>query len=101
MKVKSTAPLLIAGINLAATLLVAATAFLAAPAFASGMGPAPWYDPSAGAPSSQRGPSALAEGAHGSSALPAINGYGGMPDNQVGSGTRALSADTKATFAHR
>jgi hypothetical protein len=44
--------------KLIAALLVAASASLAAPAFASGYGPAPFYRPEVGAPSSQRGPSA-------------------------------------------
>jgi hypothetical protein len=35
--------------------LIAMSASLAAPAFASGYGPAPFYNPEVGAPSSQRG----------------------------------------------
>lgn len=41
-----------------AALILAASASVAAPAFASGYGPAPFYRPDVGAPSSQRGPSA-------------------------------------------
>ncbi len=41
-----------------AALLLATSASIAAPAFASGYGPAPFYRPEAGAPSSQRGISA-------------------------------------------
>jgi hypothetical protein len=41
-----------------AAALLAASASFAAPAFASGYGPAPFYNPEVGAPSSQRGPSA-------------------------------------------
>ncbi|PMS38776.1 hypothetical protein B0G57_102409 [Trinickia symbiotica] len=41
-----------------AALVLAASASIAAPAFASGYGPAPFYRPDVGAPSSQRGISA-------------------------------------------
>ncbi|PMS38777.1 hypothetical protein B0G57_102410 [Trinickia symbiotica] len=41
-----------------AALLLATSASIAAPAFASGYGPAPFYRPDVGAPSSQRGISA-------------------------------------------
>lgn len=44
--------------KLIAGLLIAASAAFAAPAFASGFGPAPFYRPDAGAPSSQSGLSA-------------------------------------------
>jgi hypothetical protein len=44
--------------KLIAALLVATSAALATPAFASGYGPAPFYRPDVGAPSSQQGPSA-------------------------------------------
>ena len=44
--------------KLIAAILVAASASLAVPAFASGYGPAPFYNPEVGAPSSQRGQSA-------------------------------------------
>lgn len=43
--------------KLIAALLVTASASLAAPAFAGGYGPAPFYNPEVGAPSSQRGQS--------------------------------------------
>ncbi len=41
--------------KLIAALLLATSASIAAPAFASGYGPAPFYRPEVGAPSSQRG----------------------------------------------
>jgi hypothetical protein len=44
--------------KLVAAALLAATAFVSAPVFASGFGPAPNYNPSAGAPASQHGPDA-------------------------------------------
>jgi hypothetical protein len=43
--------------KLIAALLVTASASFAAPAFAGGYGPAPFYNPEVGAPSSQRGQS--------------------------------------------
>jgi hypothetical protein len=101
MKEKSAAPFLIAGINLVAVALVAATTFFAAPAFASGYGPAPGYNPLAGAPSSQRGPSALASDTQLRQAAATGDAYGGMSDTRSVAGTQALSAETKATFAHR
>jgi hypothetical protein len=44
--------------KLVAAVLLATTAFVSAPVFASGFGPAPYYNPVAGAPASQRGPDA-------------------------------------------
>ena len=68
--------------NLIATLLIAASATLAAPAFASGYGPAPFYRPAVGSPTSQQGPSAQAiaaeEHANGTDA----QAYGGSRDTQ-------------------
>ena len=59
MKSRTLPSLLFLGANLSAVALAAATAVLSAPAFASGYGPATSYDPSLGAPASQRGVSAL------------------------------------------
>jgi hypothetical protein len=74
--------------NLIATLLIAASATLAAPAFASGYGPAPFYRPAVGAPSSQQGPSAQTiaaeEAAHGDN-----RAFGGSRDSLAQSGNRA------------
>jgi hypothetical protein len=88
--------------NLLATLLIAASATLAAPAFASGYGPAPFYRPAAGAPTSQQGPSAQAiaaeEHAHGVDA----NAYGGSRDSlaQSGARTQAANSTNSVFFGH-
>ncbi|BCG02599.1 hypothetical protein PPGU19_071670 (plasmid) [Paraburkholderia sp. PGU19] len=46
------------GNKIIASLVVAVSVSFAAPVFASGYGPAPFYQPAAGAPTSQRGQSA-------------------------------------------
>ncbi|MEM5366415.1 hypothetical protein V4C53_10255 [Paraburkholderia azotifigens] len=60
--------------RLVAAALLAATAFASAPVFASGFGPAPYYNPEAGAPASQRGPVAQASQAGDNTA----HSYGGV-----------------------
>lgn len=74
--------------KLLAALLVAVSASIAAPAFASGYGPAPFYKPQDGAPSSQRGQSAQTLAAeqrdNGSNVA-----YGGVKDASSQSGARA------------
>jgi hypothetical protein len=78
-----------------AALLIAASATLAAPAFASGYGPAPSYRPVAGAPSSQRGPSAQTVAAeHNDAAGSFSTTYGGAADasSQAGSPQPTLSS---------
>jgi hypothetical protein len=63
--------------KIVAALLVAVSATLAAPAFASGYGPAPFYHPAVGAPASQRGERAAADG---------NSAYGGANDQASESG---------------
>ncbi|VXB21327.1 conserved exported hypothetical protein [Burkholderia sp. 8Y] len=88
--------------NLLATLLIAASATIAAPAFASGYGPAPFYRPAVGAPTSQQGPSAQAiaadEHAHGADA----NAFGGSRDSlaQSGARTQAANSTNSVFFGH-
>jgi hypothetical protein len=87
--------------NLIAALLVAVTAAVSAPAFASsGYGPAPTYNPIAGAPASQRGQSAqtvaVEQAAYGANG----NAYGGVASVFSESGRRALGASGQASFAH-
>ena len=87
--------------NLIATLLVAVTAAVAAPAFASsGYGPAPSYNPIAGAPASQRGPSvqtvAVEQAAYGANG----NAYGGVASVFSESGSRVQGVNAQAAFAH-
>jgi hypothetical protein len=87
--------------NLIATLLVAVTAAVAVPAFASsGYGPAPSYNPIAGAPASQRGQSvetiAVEQAAYGANG----NAYGGVANVVSESGSRAQNVSGQANFAH-
>jgi hypothetical protein len=81
--------------KLIAALLVATSAALAAPAFASsGYGPAPFYRPDVGAPSSQRGPSAQTLAAEQGDAAVAQSGVGGTVESsasQSGSAHREMS----------
>ncbi|WP_321797710.1 hypothetical protein [Caballeronia sp. J97] len=80
--------------------VIAISAVAAGSAFASsGYGPAPHYDPLAGAPSSQRGVSAQTI-ANESAAMP-MQSYGGMSDTVSQSGARGVTAiDTARLFAH-
>jgi hypothetical protein len=82
------------------TAAVIAVSAAAGSAFAgSGYGPAPHYDPLAGAPASQRGVSVQTI-ANESAAMP-IQAYGGMSDTASQSGARvAASPDTARLFAH-
>jgi hypothetical protein len=77
--------------NLIATLLIAATASIAAPAFASGYGPAPFYRPAAGAPTSQQGPSAQAIAAEEQANGVSNTAFGGSRDSLAQSGSRTQS----------
>jgi len=88
--------------NLIAALLVAASAALAAPAFASsGYGPAPSYNPSVGAPASQRGQSAQTVAAEQAQANSnAKSSYGGVQDTQSQSGSRVRANTTQSLYSH-
>jgi hypothetical protein len=77
--------------NLLATLLIAASATIAAPAFASGYGPAPFYRPAAGAPTSQQGPQAQAIAAEEQANGVNATAFGGSHDTVAQSGNRAQS----------
>ncbi|WP_277185101.1 hypothetical protein [Caballeronia sp. BR00000012568055] len=80
--------------NLLATLLIAASATIAAPAFASGYGPAPFYKPAVGAPTSQQGPSAQAIAAE--EQLNGVNAtaFGGSRESLAQSGSRAQASNS-------
>jgi hypothetical protein len=85
--------------NLIATVLTAVTAAVAAPAFASsGYGPAPSYNPIAGAPASQRGQSAqtvaVEEAQYGANG----NAYGGVASVVSESGSHAQSVSGQASY---
>lgn len=75
--------------KLIVTLLLAATASLAAPAFASNYGPAPFYRPEVGAPSSQSGPSARTLAEEHTMAATTYGAVGGVADSSISrSGSR-------------
>ncbi|WP_250503276.1 MULTISPECIES: hypothetical protein [unclassified Caballeronia] len=78
----------------------AVSAVAAGSAFASsGYGPAPHYDPLAGAPSSQRGVSAQTIASE--SAAAPMQAYGGMSDTVSQSGARGVATnDVARLFAH-
>jgi len=87
--------------NLIATLLIAASAALAAPAFASsGYGPAPSYNPTVGAPASQRGQSAQTIAAENAANNPDARAYGGVRSTTTQSGERDQANDTRSLFSH-
>jgi hypothetical protein len=87
--------------NLIAALLVAASAALAAPAFASGgYGPAPSYNPSVGAPASQRGPSVQTVAAEQAQANANATSYGGVQDTQSQSGSRVSVSNERSLYSH-
>ena len=87
--------------NLIAALLVAASAALAAPAFASsGYGPAPSYNPSVGAPASQRGQSVQTVAAEQAQANANATSYGGVQDTQSQSGSRVNLSQEKSLYSH-
>jgi hypothetical protein len=87
--------------NLIAALLVAASAALAAPAFASsGYGPAPSYNPSVGAPASQRGQSVQTVRAEQAQANANATSYGGVQDTQSQSGSRVNVSNERSLYSH-
>ena len=87
--------------NLIAALLVATSAALAAPAFASsGYGPAPSYNPSVGAPASQRGQSAQTVAAEQAQANANATSYGGVQDTQSQSGSRVNLSNERSLYSH-
>lgn len=85
--------------KLIASLLVASFVSIATPVFASGFGPAPSYNPTVGAPASQRGPGVLAIRTHLVGA--GANAYGGTADVHAESGSRAKVDRSATVFAHR
>ena len=86
--------------NLIAALLVAASAALAAPAFASGYGPAPSYNPTVGAPASQRGESVQTVAAEQAQANANATSYGGVQDTQSQSGSRVSVNSERSLYSH-
>ncbi|MGP8434983.1 hypothetical protein ACT2FY_24180 [Paraburkholderia fungorum] len=78
-------------------LVLSSLVVLSAPAFASGLGPAPHYSASLGAPASQRGPSAQTVAADARQSALTANAVGGATDVKSESGLRlkAQSQDDK------
>jgi hypothetical protein len=89
--------------KLIATLLLAATTSLAASAFASGFGPAPFYRPGVGAPSSQSGPSAHTLAEEQNTAAATQSAVGGVADtsNSRSGSRRAFQEDDGFQGIHR
>jgi hypothetical protein len=90
---------------IAASLVASAVAV--SPAFASsGYGPAPHYDPLAGAPSSQRGQSVQTVRAEQTQAMASIDAdaaaqsYGGVRDTVTQSGARVAFNAPRSTYSH-
>jgi hypothetical protein len=81
--------------KLIAALLLATSATLAAPAFASGYGPAPFYRPEVGAPSSQSGPNTQTLAAEQNNAAAARSDVGGVAGGTV-EGARSHSVSERA-----
>jgi hypothetical protein len=87
--------------HLIATLLIAVSAAAAGSAFASsGYGPAPHYDPIAGAPASQRGPVSQTIAVDQAGAGHATQAFGGMTDTASQSGVRFVARDPSSTYSH-
>ena len=82
-------------------LLVALSASVATPAFASGYGPAPSYNPSSGAPASQRGQSAQTVAAERNDATASQESYGGVVVGHSQSASRAAVNFGTNLYAHR
>jgi hypothetical protein len=85
-------------------LLVALSASVATSAFASGYGPAPSYNPSFGAPASQRGQSAqtvAAVAAERNDATASQEAYGGVVAGHSQSASRAAVTLGDNLYAHR
>ncbi|HWX11619.1 MAG TPA: hypothetical protein VNZ04_06430 [Trinickia sp.] len=83
-----------------AALLAATSASIAAPAFASGYGPAPFYNPEAGAPASQRGQSAQTIAAERADQA-ANSERGGVSEQTAQSGNRASAPGTHSIYFGR
>jgi len=87
--------------RLIAAFLIAAGATAAGSAFATGgYGPAPHYDPIAGAPASQRGPNSQTIVIGQAGADYGTRAFGGMSDTTSQSGTRLAAPDPLSIYAH-
>jgi hypothetical protein len=87
--------------RLIAAFLIVASATAAGSAFASsGYGPAPHYDPIAGAPASQRGPNSQTIGIDQADADHGTRAFGGMSDTTSQSGIRLAARDPLSIYSH-
>ena len=87
--------------HLIAAFLIAASAVATGSAFASsGYGPAPHYDPIAGAPASQRGPNSQTIVIDRGGADQGTRAFGGMSDMTSQSGTRPAARDPFSTYLY-
>jgi hypothetical protein len=86
--------------KLIAALLVAVSAVAATPVFASGYGPAPFYQPSVGAPASQRGQNEQTLAAERGDMGNVQSAYGGVVSGQSESGSHAGMSLLGGLFAH-
>jgi hypothetical protein len=86
--------------RLIAAFLIAASATATGSAFASGYGPAPHYDPIAGAPASQRGPNTQTIGIDQADADHGTRAFGGMSDTTSQSGIRLAARDPLSIYSH-
>jgi hypothetical protein len=86
--------------KLIAALLLATSATIAAPAFASGYGPAPFYRPTVGAPSSQSGPNTqtLAAEHNDGVARSDVGGTAGTTVEAAAAPARAVNQSSQNTF---
>jgi hypothetical protein len=86
--------------HLIAAFLIAASAVATGSAFASsGYGPAPHYNPIAGAPASQRGPNSQTIGIDQTGTDHGTRAFGGMSDTTSQSGTRLAARDSLSTYS--
>jgi hypothetical protein len=86
--------------KLIVALLVAFSASVAAPAFASGYGPAPFYRPAVGAPTSQRGQTVQSVASERGDAAGSQEAYGGVVAGRSQAGSHAAVPSHNNLFAH-
>jgi len=87
--------------HLITALLIAASSAVTGSAFASsGYGPAPHYNPIAGAPASQRGPNSQTISIDQAGSDHGARAFGGMSDAASQSGTRLATGDSLSTYSH-
>ncbi|MGA3250620.1 MAG: hypothetical protein ABSD12_21135 [Paraburkholderia sp.] len=86
--------------KLVVALLVAFSASVAGPAFASGYGPAPFYRPAFGAPTSQRGQNVQSLASERDDGAGSQEAYGGVVTGLSEAGSHAAVPSQNNLFAH-